>query len=432
VTGMAGKTKGWWILPVVFGFLLVTSCVAGTQPPPPSQPPVIQDFSVSPSEITAGQSATLNWDVTDATSVAIEPDIGSVPATANKVISPNVTTTYTLVAANSSDSVSKSVTVVVTPKVIPPKAQLKVYFIDVGQGDSILIDSGDTEVLIDGGDKAPGVVPFLKNKVDGVLEVIVATHPHADHIGGLTAVLASFEVDDIWINGDKSSSVTYSNFMSAVDAEVAAIHTAKRGGRIKAGDLILDVLNPSEPWLDSTNNRSIVLLLSYGDTDFLFTGDAEKEAEASMVAAGLIPNVEVLKVGHHGSRTASSGQFLQACRPEVAVYMAGVGNSFGHPHQETISTLTSIGAKVYGTDVKGSICITTDGENYSVQLERQDLSPSAPPEPSSVSEPPPPVSTACPGATAVCNDGTCSYSKHRSGTCSHHGGVRQWVNRPPN
>jgi beta-lactamase superfamily II metal-dependent hydrolase len=320
-----------------------------------------------------------------------------------------------------------------TPTPVLPNSELKVYFVDVGQGDSILIDSGDTEVLVDGGDKAPGAVSFLKNRVDGALEVMVATHPHADHIGGLNAVLADFKVDDIWLNGDTSSSATYSEFMSAVNAEGAAIHTAKRGDTIRAGDLSLDVLNPSEPFLDSTNNRSIVLLLHYGDIDFLFTGDAEREAETSMLTAGLIPDVEVLKVGHHGSRTASSRQFLEACQPEVAIYMAGKGNSFGHPHQETITALTDIGAKIYGTDVNGNICITTDGKAYTVQLEKQALPPLPPSPPQPViSEPSPPTPTACPGATAICNDGTCSYSAHRSGTCSHHGGVRQWVNRPPN
>lgn len=314
-----------------------------------------------------------------------------------------------------------------------PKGELNVHFIDVGQGDSILIDLGQTEILIDGGEQSSSVVNYLKNYVDGSLEVMVATHPHTDHIGGLIAVLASFNVHDIWLNGDTSSSATYNKFMSAVNAEGAAIHTAKRGDCIEAGDLTLDVLNPTQPFLGSTNNRSVVLLLHYGSVDFLFEGDAEKEAESSMLAAGLIPDVEILKVGHHGSRTASSESFLKACQPEVAIYMAGIGNSYGHPHRETITALAGIGAKVYGTDVNGNIRITTDGEDYYVQFEKLDLSPSTPsPLPPSVNQPSPSTPTACAGATAICNDGTCSYSAHRSGTCSHHGGVRQWVNRPPN
>jgi len=260
----------------------------------------------------------------------------------------------------------------------PTEEELKVHFIDVGQGDSILVDLGDTEILIDGGDKSPGVVSYLDDYIDGPLEVMVATHPHADHIGGLIAVLANFKVDNIWLNGDTSTSQTYKEFMSAVNAEGAEVHVAKRGNQIKTGRLMLDVLNPTQPLSGSINNKSIVLLLSHGDTDFLFDGDAETEAEASMLSAHVIPDVEILKVGHHGSRTASSEPFLQAAKPDVAIYMAGKDNSYGHPHQETIAALTEVGAEIYGTDICGTIVVTSDGKSFSVQLEKQ-CAPRAPP-----------------------------------------------------
>jgi beta-lactamase superfamily II metal-dependent hydrolase len=247
----------------------------------------------------------------------------------------------------------------------PPPELLTVHFIDVGQGDSILLDLGDTEVLVDGGDKTPGIVSYIDDYVDGPLEVMVATHPHADHIGGLIAVLGAFEVDEIWLNGDTSSSGTYSQFMSAVNSEGAEVRVARRGDTIQAGNLTFNVLNPIN--LNGTiNNNSIVLSLSYGQVDFLFTGDAEQEAEASMLADGIVPDVEILKVGHHGSRTASSMQFLEVATPECAIYMAGQGNSYGHPHQETITNLCEIGAEIYGTDIHGTIIITTDGETYNL------------------------------------------------------------------
>ncbi len=255
-----------------------------------------------------------------------------------------------------------------TTPTTPPPSPLRVHFIDVGQGDSILVDLGETEILIDGGDKWPGVVTYLQEYVDGAIEAVVATHPHADHIGGLIAVAAHFDVDSFWLNGDTSTSQTYSEFMSSINAEGAEIHVAKRGDQIEVGNLFLDVLNPPQPLLGSTNNKSIVLLLSYGDTDFLFTGDAEAEAEASMVSAYLIPDVEVLKVGHHGSKTASSRQFIEAARPEVAIYMAGEGNSYGHPHEETIATLDDFGAVIYGTDIHGTIIVETNGTTYNVQV----------------------------------------------------------------
>ena len=242
---------------------------------------------------------------------------------------------------------------------------LTVHFIDVGQGDSTLLDLGDTEVLIDGGEKSPGVVSYIDDYVDGPLEVMVATHPHTDHIGGLIAVLNAFEVDEIWLNGDTTTSQTYSQFMAAVNSEGSEVFVARRGDTIQAGNLAFNVLNPVNLGSD-TNNNSIVLSLSYGQVDFLFTGDAQKEAEASMLAAGIVPNVDVLKVGHHGSRTASSMQFLQAAEPECAIYMAGQGNSYGHPHEETITNLCEIGAEIYGTDIHGTIVITTDGVTYDV------------------------------------------------------------------
>ena len=281
-----------------------------------------------------------------------------------------------------------------SPPTSPPPAEgeLTFHFINVGQGDAILIDLGETEVLIDGGDKSPGVVAYLKNYVDGALEVMVATHPHADHIGGLIDVLAAFEVKEIWHNGETSTSKTYSDFISAVNAENAKVGVATRGNVIEVDGLTFRVLNPAN-LSGTTNNNSIVLHLAYGEVDFLFTGDAEKEAEGAMLIASDIPvpDVEILKVGHHGSRTASSPDFLAAISPEVAIYMAGEGNTYGHPHEETVYALSNIGAKIYGTDVHGSIVVITDGETYEILGKPSPVSvatePSSSPEESDTPEP---------------------------------------------
>jgi beta-lactamase superfamily II metal-dependent hydrolase len=246
--------------------------------------------------------------------------------------------------------------------------ELLVHFIDVGQGDAILIDFGETEVLIDGGDRSPGIVAYLSNYIDGAIEVIVATHPHADHIGGLIAVLEHFEVEDIWHNGEESDSKTYQDFMDAVQSENAEVHIARLRNVIQAGALSLYIHHPANLG-GTTNNNSIVLHLAFGDIDFLFTGDAEREAEGNMMMLSSVrlPEVEILKVGHHGSRTASSQDFLSITSPEVAIYMAGIDNTYGHPHQETIEALKQIGAKIYGTDVNGTIVVSTNGETYTVQ-----------------------------------------------------------------
>jgi competence protein ComEC len=248
-----------------------------------------------------------------------------------------------------------------------PTNTLSVYFIDVGQGDSILIDFGTTEILIDAGERQPGVVEFLRQYVEGDLEVVIATHPHADHIGGLIDVMNNFVVDQVWYNGESSTSKTYSDFMNAVQAANAQVHIGKRGDQITAGSLTMTILNPFD-LSGTTNNNSIVTELYYGNVDFLFEGDAEKEAESQMLSAFVMPlhKVQVLKVGHHASRTASSPAFLARVMPEVAIYMAEVGNSYGHPHQETIDALNNNGATIYGTDISGTITVTTDGNTYSV------------------------------------------------------------------
>jgi beta-lactamase superfamily II metal-dependent hydrolase len=246
-----------------------------------------------------------------------------------------------------------------------------VHFINVGQGDSILLDLGETEILIDGGGRSPGIVTYLKKHVNGTLEVMVATHPHPDHIGGLTAVLDSFEVKEIWLNGSASASRTFNEFMMRVDSEGAKVTRAERGSVIDAGKLQFPILNPPKQLFKNANDNSIVLSLSYGEVDFLFTGDAEKEAVASMLMQSVvpIPDVEIMKLGHHGSRGSSPPAFLQAVRPEVAIYMVQADNRHGLPHTETIEALNRIGAKIYGTETHGTIIITTDGVTYSIQHE---------------------------------------------------------------
>lgn len=249
---------------------------------------------------------------------------------------------------------------------------LMVRFMDVGQGDAILIDLGDIEILIDGGEKSPGVVSFLSAYVDGDLEVMVATHTDADHIGGLTAVLEQYQVNDIRVNGYTATSKTFTNFMAAANAEGAVVAEAALGDTITAGPLTFRVLNPPDNLFKDANNNSIVLALSYGEVDFIFTGDAETEAEEAMLFQSIaqLPDVEILKLGHHGSRTASSAAFLDLVKPETAVYMCGLDNKYGHPHPETMAALNARGITVYGTETCGTITITTDGKTYSVGMER--------------------------------------------------------------
>jgi beta-lactamase superfamily II metal-dependent hydrolase len=260
---------------------------------------------------------------------------------------------------------------------VPPVAtssssvQLCVYYIDVGQGDAILIDYGASEVLIDGGDKSAGegLVNYLAPLVQGELEAVIATHIHADHIGGLPAVLDAFQVGQVWYNGEEGTSQTYASFMSASQSEGAVLHVARRGETLAVGGLMLNILHPADD-SGSANNNSVLVALSFGDVSFLFTGDAEKEAEADMLAADVVSHADILKAGHHASRTASSAPFLAVVLPQTAIYCAKTGNSYGHPHIETITALQGLGVEIYGTDVNGTIVVVTDGRTYSVQPER--------------------------------------------------------------
>ena len=224
------------------------------------------------------------------------------------------------------------------PTVTSTTEKLKVHFIDVGDGDSVLIDLDETEILIDGGLPRSGVARYLNDYVDGSLEVMVATHPHPDHIGGLIKVLETFDVEEIYLNGDTfpgkgRSFAIFKKFTSLVEAEGASTHEARRGQTIDVGILSCYVLHPDTLLPYSAfqripsifhigNNNSIVLRLRYGNIAFLFAGDAYTEAEASILKAGLDVRADILKVGHHGSKSSSSRQFLNAVRPKVAGYMA--------------------------------------------------------------------------------------------------------------
>ncbi|MGD0779729.1 MAG: ComEC/Rec2 family competence protein [Dehalococcoidales bacterium] len=249
-----------------------------------------------------------------------------------------------------------------------PPVSLTVHFIDVGQGDSILIDLGETEVLIDGGSKGTGAANYIGAYVDGPLETIVVTHPHEDHIGGLPAVFDAFEVQEVWLNGETATSKAYTDLMNAINTEGSIVHEAKRGMSIQVGTLVFSVLNPETPLTDDVNNNSIVLRLSYGETDFLFMGDAQKKAESSMLS--LLTSTEILKVGHHGSDTSSSTVFLNVIKPETAIISVAKVNSYHHPAQVTLNDLTAIGATIYKTSDSGTIKITTDGNTYTVQTEK--------------------------------------------------------------
>lgn len=255
----------------------------------------------------------------------------------------------------------------------------QVHFIDVGQGDSILIraEAGKT-ALIDGGSEGTGALQYLQGQGVQGLDLVVATHPRENHIGGLIEVLKAVPVAEVAANGRPATTSACRRFMEAITAANAQFREVRRGDTLQVGSLSLDVLNPVSNTGRNLNNQSVVVRMVSGQTTFLFEGDAEREAEESIISSGTELSANVLKVGHHASRTASSAAYLAKVKPQVPVYSAGVGDRYGHPHQETITAPSSIGADIYGTDQYGTVVITSDGAGYSVATSKGN-NPRAPP-----------------------------------------------------
>jgi competence protein ComEC len=243
---------------------------------------------------------------------------------------------------------------------------LTVGFIEVGQGDAILTDKGETDILVDGGPSSTNVLAYLQSPGLGDLDLLVATHPHADHIGGLPDVLAQYPVGEIWVSGDTASSQTYQNFAAAVAAEGATVREVTRGYTTQMDGLGIAVLNPTSQRTGDPNQDSVVFRLTCGEVSVLLTGDATSDSEASMLAASLALDSDVLKVGHHGSSTSTSAAFLAAVMPRDAVISVGAGNTYGHPSPETLDRLAAAGATVYRTDLDGTVVLTSDCNTYSI------------------------------------------------------------------
>lgn len=257
------------------------------------------------------------------------------------------------------------------PGIVHPTIQeeVKIYFIDVGQGDSIFIDTSGFDVLIDGGTRTAGVtvVEFLQGLNIMEVHLMVATHMDSDHIGGLIEVLNSaIQVDQVLINNQTSTTVAYNDFMELANSHL--VFAAQRGDMyILAQNVNLTILNPVQPLeFNEQNLNSVAMRLQIGESSVLLMGDAEIESEESILQSGLTVNGDVLKVGHHGSNTATSDSFLNSVSPSIAIISAGADNPFGHPHQETLDKLFANQITVYGTHQSGTITISANSTSIQI------------------------------------------------------------------
>lgn len=250
--------------------------------------------------------------------------------------------------------------------------KMAVHFIDVGQGDAIYIKTpnGD-DILIDAGNKSKGnqVVSYLKKQKVDDIEVIIATHPDADHIGGLDEVLDAYKVENIYAPKVSHTTQAYQDFLHAVKREGKKIKTAKQSTKLSLKGIEAKFIGPTKEYSTSDlNNWSAVLYVKYNKNSFLFTGDAESKAEQDMLSKNVLSKTDVLKVAHHGAKEATTTAFLNKVKPTYSVISVGKGNRYGHPTNEVLNRLKAVKSKVYRTDKQGTVIATSDGSNITFNV----------------------------------------------------------------
>lgn len=256
----------------------------------------------------------------------------------------------------------------------PPAGALVVSFIDVGQGDATLVQSGGKNYLVDAGrpEAGPEVVDFLRSRGVGELDGFVATHPDADHIGGSSDVFDAFPVSEVYLSGeDDKGTTTFNTFLRAVREEGAEVFEVRAGVEMNWGGTDVAVLSPPPEGegglFGESNENSVSLLLTFEEARVLLTGDAENQAEEYMSTGRYAGPVTVLKVGHHGSNTSTTPLFLSRFRPEVAVIAVGE-NSYGHPTPQTLRRLKTVGAEVFRNDEDGDVIVTVKDDQLDVAI----------------------------------------------------------------
>ncbi len=247
-----------------------------------------------------------------------------------------------------------------------------VHFVDVGQGDGAVVVCDGKTLVIDGGPSESGakMVDYLQNTLHvSTIQAVVATHPHVDHIGGLSDVIRAFRVKKLYSPVDAYEAGPFEAMRRTAGDKKLKITVPQAGQRFSLGRAKVEFLAPLGIY-DNVNDISLVVKVTYGQTTFLFTGDAERPSEYDMADSGEDLSATVLKVGHHGSNTSTSYVFLRRVMPTYAVISCGRDNAYGHPHEEVLSRLNDAGAAVYRTDESGTIVCRSDGAKVTVRTEK--------------------------------------------------------------
>lgn len=287
-----------------------------------------------------------------------------------------------------SEEDTKDTAAAATVVATPVTGTLKISYIDVGQADSILIQNGSSSMLIDAGNNgdADTVVGYIKQQGISKLDYIVGTHPHEDHIGGMDAVINTFDIGKILMPQTTTTTKTFEDAITAIKNKSMKITTPVPGSTFDLGSAKCTIFAPNSSKYENLNDYSIVIKLTFGKTSFLFTGDAESVSEQEMMSKDFDLRADVLKIGHHGSDSSTTKEFLKAVSPKYAVISAGRDNSYGHPTQTTLERLSNSEIQVFRTDESGTIIVTSDGETIKFDKKASAIKPQAPPAASSSSE----------------------------------------------
>jgi competence protein ComEC len=254
---------------------------------------------------------------------------------------------------------------------VDDNSNLKIYYIDVGQADSILINNNGEYALIDAGNNEDGskLVTYFESLGITEFKYVIGSHAHEDHIGGMDDIINNFKIDTFYMPDALTTTKTFESVLDALEAKSVAFETPSINDTFSLSDATFTVLHTGTDTSD-LNNTSLVLRLTYGSTSYLFMGDAPSSVEKTILSS--VTETDVLKVGHHGSQYSSTTDFLNKVNPKYAIISVGENNSYGHPKQTTIDKLNALGTKIYRTDESGTVILSSDGENISFETLKTD------------------------------------------------------------
>ncbi|MDV4150484.1 ComEC/Rec2 family competence protein [Clostridium sp. AL.422] len=248
--------------------------------------------------------------------------------------------------------------------------EIKVHFIDVGQGDAVLIQVNNKNLLIDSGSRSEKnkLIKYLDSIYIPQFDYVIATHPHEDHIGNMNYIINNYKIINFYSPKAQSNTSAFESMAESLSRKNLKIKILKaNNSNINLGkNTLVEVFSPSVDVYDNLNNYSPIIKISYGNNSFLFTGDAEEDTEEEVINKAFNLKSDILKIGHHGSSTSTSKNFLDKVNPKITIISVGEDNSYGHPSEETLEKIED--TKIYRTDINGSIIITSDGKSIKTSL----------------------------------------------------------------